>query len=226
MVMKIDDSDCPLEQPSNSDDRQPQEFIGNNKKITIEHNRKHLRIIGNGNRVFVNVNASKLEIIGNSNRVKIANTPNGHIEYTGNGGKIYVCSDSIVMGDSNKHNSMNNIKYVGMNGMVKLVSKDELFKKSSTSSTSSVPPASTSPPPNIKSSYKKVPLTHRESRCQDDLMNKFNQKFQLFADDGGFFVNNMNVSLQNLNELKNLHSNNCGIRLAAAQSNLVINNVL
>lgn len=236
--MKIDincclmDSNCeqhlptePTTQPSAH--LKLEEFVGNNKRITIKNNQKYLRIIGNGNRLFVHSNVGKLEVIGNSNRINILdNSVGGKVKYIGNSGKISVCSNDTGETIPKK----NNIKYSGVNGTVKLVSREEMLKKSlaslptSLSSPQQTFTANTMSPPRdqqiIKPLSEKSTITHRS---QDDLTNKFNRKFRkAFANDS-LIVKNMNSSMQNMADLQHLHADSAVKRWGKAQSNLVIN---
>lgn len=215
-----------------------EEFVGNNKRITIKNNQKYLRIIGNGNRLFVHSNIGKLEVIGNSNRINILdNSVGGKVKYIGNSGKISVCSNGIL--DETISNK-NAIKYTGVNGSVKLVSREEMLKKSLAASPTSLPrrtehqtittTANTPSPSREQQITKTLPETssishhvHGLGRSQDDLTNKFNRKFRnAFANDS-LIVKNMNSSMQNMVDLQHLHADDAVKRWGKVQSNLIIN---
>lgn len=208
-----------------------EEFVGNNKRITIKNNQKYLRIIGNGNRLFVHSNVGKLEVIGNSNRINILdNCVGGKVKYIGNSGKISVCSTDLGETISNK----NRIKYTGVNGSVKLVSREEMLKKSLALSPPSLPQQTITANTTSSSRDQQInkPLSETATisqqayglgRTQDDLTNKFNRKFRkAFANDS-LIVKNMNSSMQNMADLQHLHMDNVVKRWGKAQSNLVIN---
>lgn len=247
--MKIDVNCCPMDTfcdqqlPSEPTTRPLQtsaqlkleEFVGNNKRITIKNNQKYLRIIGNGNRLFVHSNVGKLEVIGNSNRINILdNCVGGKVKYIGNSGKISVCNNDMGETMSNK----NRIKYTGVNGSVKLVSREDMLKKSLASSPTTLtrPERTNSATTDTLSSPCDQQITNPLSetstmphpvyglgRSQDDLTNKFNRKFRkAFANDS-LIVKNMNSSMQNMADLQHLHADNAVKRWGKAQSNLVIN---
>lgn len=92
-----------------------QEFVGNCKEFRIGNNKNHLKIIGNCNKIRLTHNSGHLEVIGNSTRVKIVKN-DGTISYTGNCGKVY-----LGKGSSNKH-----VDYIGNNGVLKVVSEENL----------------------------------------------------------------------------------------------------
>lgn len=89
------------------------EYIGNNKRITIEENRKHTIIIGNDNKIDVKRNSGILDVIGNYNSVKVCENV-GSINYTGNNGKLYIGNGCDA----------NNIQYNGSNGAMKFINKN------------------------------------------------------------------------------------------------------
>lgn len=99
------------------------EYIGSNKRITIDHNRTNLRIIGNDNKVDIKLNSGSLNVIGNSSRVKIGENT-GQINYIGNGGKLYLGTGS----------NANTVRFTGNNGTIKFMSTDDLWKKHGDSS--------------------------------------------------------------------------------------------
>lgn len=242
MVIKIADACYTSSTGSSSSNKsnknlQLEEYVGNAKRITIKNNQKHLRIIGNGNRVFVHLNAGKLEIIGNSNRVRIfENCATARIKYIGNNGRIYLCNrsgsgSSETTKEKQQPPQSNNVRYSGVNGCVRLVSEDDFLKKSkankaennvekSTSmdkKSSPASPSTSSPPPPPPPAY---------GLSQDDLTNKFNKKFQrVIAAGDCLIVNNMNMSLQDLCDLRHLSiDSRPTISIGTtAQSNLVIN---
>lgn len=114
------------------------EFCGNAKRITVETNCQHLRIVGNDNRIFVHLNVGRLEVLGNANRVRVLdNRRGGRISYVGNGGRVYLCGDAAVTGatpvptsseSSDAVTSAVDVRYTGINGSVRLVSREELLK--------------------------------------------------------------------------------------------------
>lgn len=177
-------SNCEINK-SKSNDR-TEEYIGNNKKYSISENTHHLRIIGNGNRIYVTTNSGTLEIIGNATVVRIMNN-RGSLVYTGNNGKIYICNDSTVK----------SVKYIGSNGSIKLVAKDELLVKKTANVISSSP---------LQTSH----LRH------DECCNLFDRKFKKFTDN--FCVNNS--SIPNLRLQLDLGS---GPVIKITQNNIVIN---
>lgn len=93
-------------------------FIGNNKHITIEENRKHTIIIGNDNKIDVKRNWGTVKVIGNSSRVKILENI-GSVTYIGNNGQVFIGSGS----------NTNQIKYTGSNGVMKFFNKIQLWTK-------------------------------------------------------------------------------------------------
>lgn len=133
-------SKCPPPSaPANSASSQPQsanssssqlpfrEFCGNAKRITVESNCQHLRIVGNDNRIFVHRNAGRLEVLGNGNRVRVLEQRRAaRITYVGNGGRVYV---AVAVADSEAVD----VRYTGVNGAVRLVSREELLRKSRSS---------------------------------------------------------------------------------------------
>lgn len=88
------------------------EYVGNNKRITIDDNRIHLRIIGNDNKIHMNTNFGHLDIIGNSTKVKIGNN-RGQVHYCGNSGQLYFGPTSQI----------NTVKYNGNDGTMKVMNK-------------------------------------------------------------------------------------------------------
>lgn len=222
----------PISQPlRQSSQLKLQEFVGNNKRINIKNNQKYLRIIGNGNRLFVHSNVGKVEVIGNSNRINIMdNCVGGKVKYIGNSGKISVCRTDMGETMSNMHA----IKYSGVNGSVKLISREEMLKKSLASLPTSLPQqaiiANTTSPPRNQQTTNPLSETSTIShqvyglgRSQDDLTNKFNRKFcKAFANDS-LIVKNMNSSMQNMADLQHLRADSTVKRWGKAQSNLVIN---
>lgn len=136
------------------------EYIGNNKKYSISENKHHVRIIGNGNKVHLTTNTGTLEIIGNSTNVRIMNNC-GSLCYTGNNGKILLSDDS----------SVKSVKYVGSNGSIKLVPRDELLVKKAAKVRSPLP-------------LQTKQLSH------DDCNNLFDRKFGKFTNNS-FSLNNV-----------------------------------
>lgn len=169
--------------------QQTEDYIGNNKKYSISENKHHVRIIGNGNKIYLTTNSGTLDIIGNSTNVRIINNC-GSVVFTGNNGKILLGNDSPVK----------SVKYVGSNGSVKLVSRDELLVKKTAKVKSSLP---------LQTNH----LGH------DDCNNFFDRKFDKFTDRKFFCINN-NLSMPNLRGLRIDVSNNV---LKFGQSNIVIN---
>lgn len=168
-----------------------EDFIGNNKKYSINENKYHVRIIGNGNKVYLTTNSGTLEIIGNSTNVRISNNC-GSLSYTGNNGKILLGDDS----------SMKSVKYVGSNGSIKLVPRDELLVKKTAKVISSVP---------LQTNH----LSH------DDCNNLFDRKFRKFTTHNNYFsINNYNVSMPNLRGFQVDLGGNSVIKVG--QSNIVI----
>lgn len=90
------------------------EYIGNNKRITIEENRKHTLLIGNANKIDVKRNSGILEIVGNSTHVKIGENT-GRVNYIGNNGKLFIGNGCDT----------NNIQYIGSNGAMEFISSKE-----------------------------------------------------------------------------------------------------
>lgn len=162
------------------------EYIGNNKKYSINENKHHIRIIGNGNKIHLTTNSGTLEIIGNSTNVRIIDNC-GSVIFTGNNGKILLGNDS----------SVKSVKYVGSNGSIKLVSKDELLVKKTAKVKSSLP---------LQTNH----FSH------DDCNNLFDRKFEKLTN--SFCANN--VSMPNLSGFHIDLSNNA---LNIGQSNIVIN---
>lgn len=177
---------------SNSENNKPkktcnriEDYIGNNKKYSISENKHHIRIIGNGNKIYLTNNSGSLEIIGNSTNVRIMNNC-GSLSYTGNNGKILLSDDS----------SVKSVKYVGSNGSIKLVPRDELLVKKTAKVISSVP-------------------LQTNQFSHDDCNNLFDRKFTNL---NHFSMNN--VSMPNL---RGFHIDLCTNVVKIGQSNIVIN---
>lgn len=94
------------------------EFIGNNKRITIEENRKHFLIIGNANKIDVKRNLGILDVIGNATRVKIGENL-GKVNYIGNSGKLFIGSGCDT----------NNVHYTGSNGAMRFINESQSWNK-------------------------------------------------------------------------------------------------
>lgn len=147
-----------------------EEYIGNNKKYSISENKHHLRIIGNGNKIYLTSNLGTLEIIGNSTNVRIMDNC-GSVIFIGNNGKIILGSES----------PKKTVKYVGSNGSIKLVTKDEFLVKKTAKVMSALP----------------LQTSHLSS---DDCNNLFDEKFKKFS--------NNNFSMPNLRGFQIDLSNN------------------
>lgn len=206
------------------------EFAGNAKRITVECNRQHLRISGNGNKVYVACNAGRLEVLGNGNRIKILDNTAGKVNIVGNNTKVYLSSDTTVEGKSHT-----NVRFTGLNGSVKMVSADELRKKSHPSSPTLSNDTAAAPTAPSSSHHHQRCHHHDERRIpsDDELFRRFEQqRFRVITDDCGISVNSINVSLDSLPtnshlngaSLSSIHIGSCrDVRLDGAVSCLVIN---
>lgn len=166
--------------------RKTEDYIGNNKKYSFSENKNHVRIIGNGNKIYLTNNSGTLQIIGNSVNVRIMNNC-GSIVYTGNNGKVVLSDDS----------SIKNVQYVGFNGSIKIVPKEELLTKKTAKVVS-------------------LPL-HTNHLSHDDCNNLFERKFKRFTNNNYFSMNN--VSMPNLRGLQIDLSDNL---IKIGKSNIVI----
>lgn len=93
------------------------EYVANSKRITIDHNKIHLRIIGNDNKIHLKSNFGHLDVIGNSTKVKIGDNK-GLVNYCGNSGKLYFGPNSQT----------NTVKYNGNDGMMKVMNTNDFWK--------------------------------------------------------------------------------------------------
>lgn len=179
-------SDCENNKSTTSD--RLKEYIGNNKRYSIGENNRNIRIIGNGNKIYVETNSGTIEIIGNSTNLRILNNC-GSVAFTGNNGTVLLGKDSAVK----------SIKFIGCNGTIKLVSKEELLVKKTTKLMSS-PPLQTSQ------------LSH------DDCNNLFDSKFKKFSSNN-LCINNVSMPP---NMVRGLQID-LGSVIKIGQNNVVIN---
>lgn len=150
--------------------RRTEEYIGNNKKYSINQNSNHIRIIGNGNRVNLTTNTGTLEIIGNTTNLRIINNC-GSVVFTGNDGTILIGDGSTVK----------SVKYIGCNGTVKVVSGKKLLAAQKQTKLMASSTVSSS-----------LPLQANQLGG-DDSNNLFDRKFNKFA--SSFSMNNLNIAI-------------------------------
>lgn len=178
---------------------QPEDYIGNNKKISIGINDRRLRIIGNGNRVYVGTNVGTMEIIGNSTRLSIANN-SGSIMLTGNNGIIILGSDSTVK----------TAKFIGGNGTVTFASSEDLRTAKNKTQTKLM---------SSHSSPSSVPLQTNDLNCDDS----FCKKFKKLTFNQNFGMDNVSMPTSLRGFQVNLGNINVGNIIKIGQSNIVIN---